>query len=111
MQRISIREEPSLTALFPQYIPNRVTVRLTTGQVLTEELRDAPGGARVPMTDEQFEDKFNRLVQPFASDVQRASILSHVWGIEKLADLSPLFACMTPDSVPDPVPPVHDRGD
>jgi 2-methylcitrate dehydratase PrpD len=49
------------------------------GEMGFEELRDASGGARVPMTDEQFEDKFNRLVQPFASDVQRASILSHVW--------------------------------
>ena len=51
--------------LASKYIPNRVTVRLTTGQVLTEEVRDAPGGLRVPMTDEQFEDKFNGLLQPF----------------------------------------------
>ena len=53
------------------------------------------------MTDEQFEDKFHGLVQPFASDAQRASILSHLWGIEKLADLSPLFASMTLDSAHD----------
>jgi hypothetical protein len=53
------------------------------------------------MTDEQFVGKFNGLLQPFASDVQRASILSHVWEIEKLADLSPLFASMTLDSAQD----------
>lgn len=101
VERISVREDPSLTAIFPKYIPNRVTVRLTTGQVLTEEVRDAPGGLRVPMTDEQFEDKFHGLLQPFASDVQRASILAHLWGIEKLADLSPLFASMTLDGAQD----------
>jgi 2-methylcitrate dehydratase len=97
MERISVREDPALTAMFPEYLPNRVTVRLTTGQVLTEEVLDAPGGARVPATDTQFEDKFHGLLRPFASDAQRASILSHAWGIEKLPDLAPLFASMTLD--------------
>jgi 2-methylcitrate dehydratase PrpD len=98
MQRVSVREDPALTAMLPEYIPNRVTVRLTTGRTLTEEVLDAPGGARVPVTDAQLEDKFHGLVRPFASDAQRASILSHAWGIEKLPDLAPLFASTTLDA-------------
>lgn len=90
MQRISVREDPALTAVFPAYIPNRVTVRLTSGEVLTEEVRDAPGGGRVAMTDEQFEEKFHGLLRPFAPETQRAEILSLIWGVEKLTDLSPL---------------------
>jgi 2-methylcitrate dehydratase len=97
MERISVREDPALTAMFPEYIPNRVTVRLSTGEVLTEEVRDVPGSTRVPVTDMQLEDKFHGLLRPFASDAQRASILSHAWGIEKLPDLAPLLASMTLD--------------
>jgi 2-methylcitrate dehydratase PrpD len=84
--------------MFPQNIPNRVTVRLITGHVLTEEVLDAPGGVRVPATDTQLEDKFHALLRPFASDAQRASILSHAWGIDKSPNLAPLFASMTLDA-------------
>ncbi len=95
MQRVSVSEDPDLTALFPQCIPNRVTVGLTSGQVLAQEVRDAPGGGRVPMTDEQFEEKFHGLLRPFASDGRRAEILSLAWGVEKLPDLAPLLAATT----------------
>ncbi len=95
MGRISVTEDPTLTAMLPRYIPNRVTVRLSTGDVLTEEVLDVPGGARVPVTDGQLEDKFHGLLRPFASDAQRASILSHAWGVERAPCLAPLFASMT----------------
>jgi 2-methylcitrate dehydratase len=98
MKRISVREDPALTAIFPEYIPNRVTVTLTSGEVVTEEVRDAPGGARVAMTDQQFEEKFHGLLRPLASGSRRKEILSLVWKIEQLADLSPLLTAMTLDT-------------
>lgn len=74
---------------------NRVTIRLTTGQVLTEEVLDVPGGPRLPATDAQLEGKFHSLLRPHASESQRASLLSLAWGVEKLSDLAPLVASMT----------------
>ncbi|MEV0225688.1 hypothetical protein [Streptomyces sp. NPDC050704] len=87
-----------MTAIFPEYIPNRITVTLTSGEVVTEEVRDAPGGPRVAMTDQQFEEKFHGLLRPLASDSRRKDILSLVWNVEQLADLSPLLAAMTLDT-------------
>ncbi|MFI6436575.1 MmgE/PrpD family protein [Streptomyces sp. NPDC050759] len=97
-QRVSVREDPALTALFPEYIPNRVTVRLASGEVLTEEVHDAPGGGRVAMTDEQFEEKFHGLLRPLAPEPQRAEILALLWGVERLADLSPLLRATALDA-------------
>jgi 2-methylcitrate dehydratase len=95
MQRVAVREDPALTAMFPEYMPTRVTVRLSTGQVLTEEVLDMPGGPRAPMTDRQVEEKFHGLLRPLASGAQRDSILSLAWSVEQLPDLAPLLASMT----------------
>ncbi|OUD05080.1 MmgE/PrpD family protein [Streptomyces swartbergensis] len=98
MQRISVREDPALTEIFPEYIPNRVAVTLTSGEVLTEEVRDAPGGGRVAMTDEQFEEKFHGLLRALAPEAQREEILSLAWGVENLPDLSPLLRATALDT-------------
>jgi 2-methylcitrate dehydratase len=97
MERITVQEDPALTAMLPKHMANRVTVRLTTGQALTEEVLDLPG---LPVTDAQLEAKFHRLLRPLVSDAQRASILSQLWDIDQLPDLAPLFRSMTLDSEP-----------
>lgn len=95
MERITVQEDPALTAMLPKHMANRVTVGLTTGQALTEEVQDLP-----PVTDAQLEAKFHGLLRPLVSDAERASILSQLWDVDQLPDLAPLFVSMTLDGEP-----------
>jgi 2-methylcitrate dehydratase len=88
MERSTVQEDPALTAMLPKHLASRVTVRLTTGQALTEEVLDLPGGARLPVTDAQLEAKFHGLLRPLICDAQRASILSQLGDVDQLPDLA-----------------------
>ncbi|MGW4591115.1 MmgE/PrpD family protein [Amycolatopsis thermoflava] len=44
MARVEVREDPELTAMLPDRIPNRVTVHLASGEQLVREVHDAPAG-------------------------------------------------------------------
>jgi hypothetical protein len=63
--------------------------------------RRRPAHASVAAAVDRVKAKFNGLLEPFAPELQQASILSHAWGIEKLTDLSPLLASMTLNSAQD----------
>ena len=46
---------------YPDGIPNRVTVKLTSGESFTREVTYPRGHAGNPMTDEEVETKFHAL--------------------------------------------------
>ncbi|WP_413100058.1 hypothetical protein [Streptomyces sp. Inha503] len=66
--------------------------------MVTEDVCDAPGGARVAMTDQQFDEKFHSLLGPLAFESRRKEILFLVWNVERSADLLPLFTAMNLDA-------------
>ena len=98
MRTISVQEDRALTAMFPKWIPNRVTVRLKSGEVLSKQVDTARGGSpEDPMTDDDFEGKFDRLVRSYLSEEQRRAVLEHIWNVEKQTTLSGLFGAMVVD--------------
>jgi 2-methylcitrate dehydratase len=99
MARVEVREDPALTAMLPTLIPNRVTIRLTSGDELTREVRDAPGGHRTPMTDEQFEEKFTRLVAPLTSAGRCRRMLDEIWHIDRAETVTALTDALVVDEV------------
>lgn len=97
MARVEVREDPALTAMLPTLIPNRVTIRLTSGDELTREVRDAPGGHRTPMTDEQFEEKFTALVAPLTSAGRCRRMLDKLWHIDRADTVTALTDALVVD--------------
>jgi 2-methylcitrate dehydratase len=95
--RVEVREDPALTAMLPARIPNRVTVRLTSGDELVREVHDAPGGHRTPMTDEQFETKFTTLVAPLASARRCRRMLDEIWTIDRAPTVTALMEALVID--------------
>jgi hypothetical protein len=44
------------------------------------------------MTDDEVVAKFHRMAQGVVSDKTAATILDHAWNLDKLNDVTPLFA-------------------
>jgi 2-methylcitrate dehydratase len=62
--RTSVVEDPELTALYPEGIPNHVRVEMNDGRVVERLLSYPPGHDKNPLTDAQLREKFRGLVEP-----------------------------------------------
>jgi len=71
-------EDPKLTASYPAGIPNRVTVTLSDGTKLVEEVAFPPGHDKNPLTDLQLAVKFHGLVDPVLGREQAQAIWDRV---------------------------------
>jgi 2-methylcitrate dehydratase len=94
MDKVTVVEDPELTAMTPTFLPNRVTVRTTDGSEFSEQAGDAAGGARTAMTDQQFEDKFRTLLADLAPEEQATQILDVVRSIDEAAHVDDLIAAV-----------------
>jgi 2-methylcitrate dehydratase PrpD len=63
-ERVRVREDPTYTALAPEYRPATVTVRFRDGAVATVERLNAGGEADDPLLPSWLVEKFDRLVEP-----------------------------------------------
>jgi 2-methylcitrate dehydratase len=91
VRRIVVRHDPALDADYPAGIPNRITLRLRDGRVLTEQNTFPRGHARNPMSDEEVEAKFRRLTEWALSPARQDEVLRFLWNLEAQASLQPLM--------------------
>jgi 2-methylcitrate dehydratase len=91
MKRVTVKEDPGLTAAYPGSIPNRVTVKLDDGKSLALQVDDPRGHPKNPMTEEEIEQKFRALVRGMLKEPQVEKVLRFVRTVEKQSDVSPLF--------------------
>ena len=68
VSRTTVVEDPDLTAGYPAGIPNRITVTLDDGSVLTETNSFPPGHDKNPLSDAQLRVKFDGLTVPALGD-------------------------------------------
>ena len=92
IDRTKIVEDPKLNEGYPEGIPNDVTITCTDGTKLNKRVDFPRGHARNPMRDEEVVAKFHRMAQGVVSDKTAATILDHAWNLDKLNDVTPLFA-------------------
>jgi 2-methylcitrate dehydratase len=91
VSRITVRHDLALDADYPAGIPNRITLRLREGRVLTEQNTFPRGHARNPMSDEEVEAKFRRLTEWALSPARQDEVLRFLWNLEAQASLQPLM--------------------
>ncbi|MFV3129054.1 MmgE/PrpD family protein [Niveispirillum sp. KHB5.9] len=96
MARTTVKEDPALTALFPQHLPNRVTLTLRSGAVLVKEVVSGPGSVETPMEDADFAAKFRRMARPHIGEQAQDAVLGFAAGLEEQTGYTALFQAMCP---------------
>jgi 2-methylcitrate dehydratase len=89
LKRITVREDESLTKMYPRSIANRVSVKLTSGEAISKQVNDPRGHPKNPMSNDEIESKFGVLAKYF-SEYQRREALRRLWNLDKEKDVSTL---------------------
>ncbi len=80
--RLSVEEDPSSTALWPEGVLSRVTVTLGDGSQHTAEARHHRGHARNPMSESELIGKFRLQAEPVLGSHQSGEIIDSVMDLE-----------------------------
>jgi 2-methylcitrate dehydratase len=96
-ERVTVREDPELSAGYPEGIPNRITVTTTGGDRETREVRHPRGHARNPMTDEEVVAKYRANVEHRLDAERAAAVERLVWDLEREGSLRKLTQALAED--------------
>jgi len=90
MNRIHISERKEYTQRFPAELMCRITIELRTGERVAEEIAYPRGHVQNPLTDEEIDQKFDRLVNPRGDiDARRCRELRQLlWGFDAVDNVS-----------------------
>jgi 2-methylcitrate dehydratase len=91
MRKISVKEDPALTALQGDAVPTRVTAILDDGRRITRQVDDVPGFAGRPMQRIDVERKFRSNVGKRWPRERVQSVLDALWGLDQANDLGSLL--------------------
>jgi 2-methylcitrate dehydratase len=91
MQKITVTEDPILTARVGAAVPTRLTAILSDGQRISREVDYAPGFAGRPMTRAEVERKFRGNVGKRWPDERTNAVLTALWALDRTQDLSSLL--------------------
>jgi 2-methylcitrate dehydratase len=91
MQKITVREDPVLTARVGAAVPTRVTAILGDGQRISREVDHAPGFVERPMSRAEVERKFRSNVGTRWSRERTDTILQALWTLDRTNDLPSLL--------------------
>jgi 2-methylcitrate dehydratase len=86
ISRIKVAVDPALDIMYPEAVPNRVEVRLVTGETLTREVQYPKGHPKDPLTDSEVSEKFRRLSVGYFSERETAFVLEALWSVERMKD-------------------------
>jgi 2-methylcitrate dehydratase PrpD len=89
-KRITIREDPALTAKLPEVRPAQVEVKLRSGMMLSETIERPRGGFDNPLTEAELVDKFQRLAGLLLSEKSVVALEILLPRLPELSDLSAL---------------------
>jgi 2-methylcitrate dehydratase len=89
--KVKVQLDNALSSRYPRGIPNRITVTLTDGTALTEEVEFPRGHAGNPMTDSEVEHKFRTLVEPKYGKARADQVLARCWELETLNNATDLI--------------------
>ena len=95
LKRITVMEDKTLSEMYPEAVANRVTVKLSSGKVVSKQVDYHKGHPKNPMGDGEVEEKFQRLTKKYLTKNRARRILDAVWDLEKAKDISKVISMMT----------------
>lgn len=87
---VTLEEDDTLTAGYPEGIPNRVEVEMVDGKRYVREVKFPPGHARNPMSDELLHDKYVSLATPMLGEEGAAKVAQVVDSLESVPNVRAL---------------------
>ncbi len=88
MQKITVREDPALTACYPREVPCRLKIRLKNGEQFVNEVRNPKGHISNPLDDADIEQKFRDCFEGYGSIDQCTAALRGLWDLERCSNIS-----------------------
>jgi len=95
MQKITVAEDPVLTARVGDSVPTRITAILADGQRVSREVNDIPGFAGRPMQRPDIDRKFRGNIGKRWPREKTDAVLQSLWVLEKTQDIGALLATLT----------------
>lgn len=91
MSKITVKPDEALTAMTPKSLPNRVTVTLAGGRIISHQVDAVPGFASMPMEQGDFELKFRKNVAKYMPERHQRQVLDYLWSIDREENLGRMF--------------------
>lgn len=88
---VKVNHDKTLDPRYPRGIPNRITLTLADGKKLVREVEFPRGHAGNPMTDQEVEAKFRRVVEPRSGKSKADAVLARCWDLERLTSVTDLI--------------------
>jgi 2-methylcitrate dehydratase len=95
LKKITVVEDKTLSAKYPEAVANRVTVKLLSGKVVSKQFDYHKGHPKNPMSDRDVEEKFQKLTRKYLDKNRARRILDVIWSLEKTNDVAKLVSSMT----------------
>jgi 2-methylcitrate dehydratase len=95
LKKITVVEDRTLSAMYPEAVANRVTVKLSTGKVVSKQVDYHKGHPKNPMSDSEVEEKFQKLTRRILDKSRARRILDAVWNLERAKDVSKVVSILT----------------
>ena len=95
MQKITVAEDPELTARVGDAVPTRITAILADGQRVSREVDDIPGFAGKPMQRPDIDRKFRGNIGKRWPRGKTEAVMQSLWVLENTQDIGALLATLT----------------
>jgi 2-methylcitrate dehydratase len=94
LTNVKVHLDDALSLRYPKGIPNRLVVTLQDGRKFTKEVEFPRGHAGNPMTDDEVEAKFRRMVEPRYGKEVADQVLKQCWDFEKVTQVGELLGLL-----------------
>src|SRR6266852_3258306 len=94
LKKVTVVEDKDLTAMYPEAVANRVTVKLSSGKVISKQVNYHKGHPKNPMSDQDVEKKFRTLTKRQLTKNQVKRAFKTLWTLEKVNNVSKLFSAL-----------------
>jgi 2-methylcitrate dehydratase len=90
VDKVECRERKEYTDLYGTSYPNKVTLRMNNGEIISKEIKDPMGHPLNPLSRRQIENKFRSNSNGRWDPEQQDRLIQYVWNLEQLDTLKPL---------------------
>lgn len=95
-QKVTVSEDPNLTAMMPDRRPSRVRVTLLNGEQLEADTYMNKGDFEDPYGSDDLEEKYFSLVDPIWGHEKAQNVFSSLMKAEELQDINQMTALIAP---------------
>ncbi len=94
LQRVEVRRNAELTALYPDAVANKVTIKLKGGRSISERIDYPKGHAKNALSDGEVEAKFHAQADEVLGAQRSDAVLKWAWQLEETANPADLLTLL-----------------